>query len=165
MIEVNRDDDDVVVLVGGKPIEILDADDPDYVRAGCNLEDLEAELTTGFSHDLMLEIHNEDGFGTYLFHEASITADADRVAIQFNCHEPNKLWEGRYGLAAMLGAIAKQVPSHDGFQVEDMELEDDWKLLYISRRCRRTPRSPLPSAMQPRCFRRSWPRPRSPLAV
>ena len=132
MIEVQRDSDDVSVLISGDEVEILDAGD-DYVLAECDLADLAAEAAQPFPVGLSLEIHSEDGFRTYLFHELHLTRGTSGVELAFRCHAPNRYWEGPFGLATFLAAIRDQVAHHDNWTVSQIELEDDWKGITISR--------------------------------
>jgi hypothetical protein len=124
MIEVQRDADDVLVLISGREAEILDAGD-DYVLAACDLVDLATEAAQPFPVGLSLEIHSENGFGTYFFHELHVTGGADGVELAFRCHTPNKYWAGQFGLATFLAAIRDQVAHHDNWAVSQIELEDD----------------------------------------
>jgi hypothetical protein len=132
MIEVQRDADDVSILISGNEVEILDAGD-DYVLAECDLADLATEAAQPFPVGLSLEIHSEDGFGTYLFHELHLTGGTDGVELAFRCHTLNKYWEGRFGLATFLAEIRDQVAHHDNWTVSQIELEDDWKGISLSR--------------------------------
>ncbi len=132
MIEIQRDKDEVSVLISGKRVVILDAGD-DYVLAECDLADLGAEAAQPFPVGLSLQIHSEDGFGTYLFHELYLSWGSDGVELAFCCHTPNKYWEGQFGLATFLAAIRDQVSQHDNWTVSQIELEDDWKGITLSR--------------------------------
>jgi hypothetical protein len=132
VIEVQREEDDASVLISGKEAGVLDAGD-DYVLAECDLADLAGEVAQPFPEGLTLEIHSEDGFGTYLFHELDLTGDANGVELAFCCHTPNKYWEGQYGLATFLAAIRDQIAHHDNWKVSQIELEDDWKGITLCR--------------------------------
>lgn len=132
MIEVQREDDDVAVLVGGKHVEILDAGD-DYILTQCDLADLANKAAQALPNDLTLQIHSEDGFGTYLFHELELSADQNGTALSFRCHTPNKYWEGQHGLATFLAAVRDQVVHHDTWKITHIELEDDWKGITLER--------------------------------
>jgi hypothetical protein len=132
MIEVQREADDVAVLISGKEIGVLDAGD-DYVLAECDLADLANEASQPFPEGLTFEIHSEDGFGTYMFHELHLSGDTDGVELAFRCHTPNKYWEGQYGLATFLAAIRDQVPHLQNWKVSQIELEDDWKGITLCR--------------------------------
>lgn len=131
MIQVRGRRSEVYVLVGGTGASILD-DSDEHILAQCELEDLKNEVNSKFPPDLELQIQSSDGFGTYLFHEASLVGTPRSLFLHFTCHHPNKYWEGRYGLATLLDAIIGQVAHHDEFKVEDKELEDDWKRLVLS---------------------------------
>ncbi len=124
MIEVHRENDDVAVLLGGKDAEILDAGD-DYILVQCDLADLANEAAQELPDALTIQIHSEDGFGTFLFHELELAADRNGMALSFKCHTPNKYWEGQFGLATFLAAIRDQAAHHDTWKITHIELEDD----------------------------------------
>jgi len=130
MIEVKREDGELSVIVSEREIEVHDVDDS-TIMAECNLCELKDELTTAFPHGLTIQVHSEDGFGTFLFHSLFISQEGDGIGFRFACHHPNKYWEGRFGLATLLDAIAKQTSHFDDLSAEDIELEDDWKQLTI----------------------------------
>ncbi|MEK6407665.1 MAG: hypothetical protein AABN34_11935 [Acidobacteriota bacterium] len=132
MITTTIDEEDVRVEIAGHEADILDAGD-DYVRAECALNDLAAETVGDFPQLLQLQIQSEDGFGTYFFHELVLSHAPEGVALEFQCHTPNKYWEGRFGLATFLTAIRDQVPHLDNWQVTHLELEDDWKGITLQR--------------------------------
>lgn len=126
MIIVNEDKDSVSVMIDGQEIEILDASD-NQVLAQCDLSDIENESTSNFPAQLVIEIHSEDGFGTFFFYELSISHKDDSVALDFRCHTPNKYWEGRFGLSTFIEAINRQILFQKEFSVIEKETEDDWK--------------------------------------
>ena len=104
MIKLTIDGEEALVEIAGKELEILDAAD-DYVLAECDLGDLAKETAASFPEALQLEIHSEDGFGTYFFYDLRLSHDPAGVALEFRCHTPNKYWEGRFGLATFIGAM------------------------------------------------------------
>lgn len=132
MIEVHRENKNESVLIGGKDAEILDAGD-DCILAQCDLADLADESAQSLPGDLTIQIHSEDGFGTFLFHELGLSADEKGLALSFRCHTPNKYWEGQFGLATFLASIRDQAAHHDNWKVTQIELEDDWKGISIER--------------------------------
>lgn len=132
MIEVKRDNDDVAVTIGGADAEILDAGD-DYILAQCVLEDLKNEASQTLPKELTVQIHSEDGFGTFFFHELELSADDNGTSLSFRCHTPNKYWEGQFGLATFLAAIRDQVALHDTWKITQIDLEDDWKGITLER--------------------------------
>lgn len=132
MIELRRNAADIAVLVGGMDVEVLDTGD-DYVRAQCDLADLGAEPAQALPDGLSIEVHSDDGFGTYLFHEVELRNDEGNTAAAFLCHTPNKYWEGHFGLAAFLSAIKQQSEYYENWKVTQIELEDDWKGITLQR--------------------------------
>ena len=132
MIEVNRDNDDLAVFIGGEELDILDAGD-DFILAECDLADLANEASQALPDDLTLQIHSEDGFGTYFFHELELSAGQNGTTLSFKCHTPNKHWEGQFGLATFLAAIRDQAEHYDTWKIAQIELEDDWKGITLER--------------------------------
>jgi hypothetical protein len=83
--------------------------------------------------DLVLAVQEETGFGTGLFYNVWLTAGPEQeTRIHFLCDEPNKYWEHRFGLSTLLKYIADQVAFHDGWEVEDVDVSEDWKQLYLA---------------------------------
>jgi hypothetical protein len=80
---------------------------------------------------LVLRVHSEDGFGTFLFHEAALYRDSSRLIGEYICHQPNEYWEATWGLAKFLNTIKTQVPFFPQVSVGDLELDDDWKRLTL----------------------------------
>jgi hypothetical protein len=85
MIEVQRENDDMAVLIAGTDVEILDAGD-EYILAHCDLADLANEVSQALSNGLTLQVHSEGGFGTYLFHEIELFGAQGGMALSFRCH-------------------------------------------------------------------------------
>jgi len=132
MIEVRQENGELAVLISGKEAEILDTGE-EYILAKCDFSDLAAEQSQPLPEGVVLEIHSDDGFGTYFFHEVHLSGASDGVAVAFRCHTPNKYWEGHFGLATFIAAIRDQAVHHDNWKVVDTELEDDWKGITLER--------------------------------
>jgi hypothetical protein len=132
MIEVRGENDSLAVLLSNREIEILDADQ-DHILARCTLSDLAHEQSQHLPNGLALEVHSEDGFGTFFFHELELSEASDGMTMVFRCHTPNKYWEGKFGLATFLSAIREQVGYHDNWKITQIELDDDWKGITLER--------------------------------
>jgi hypothetical protein len=132
MIEVRGENDNLAVLISGKEVEILDSGE-DYILAQCSLSDLALEQSQLLPESLALEIHSEDGFGTYFFYEVHVSGASDGIILAFRCHTPNKYWEGQFGLATFIAAIRDQIVHHDNWEITQIELEDDWKGITLER--------------------------------
>jgi hypothetical protein len=79
-----------------------------------------------------LTVHSADAFGTFLFHEAAIYREHNgRLVVEHICHQPNKYWEGTWGLAKLLGAIEGQITFLPDVNIGEVDLEDDWKRLTV----------------------------------
>lgn len=118
------------VSIEGTNIEVHDYSE-DWIFAECDTDLLTKIPAKGFPDGLQLRIHDSTGFGTYLFHELECFRKDGNLWFEFVCHHPNKYWEGKWGLATLLGSIRNQIKYHKGYQVGDVELEDDWKRLTI----------------------------------
>ncbi|MCZ2130601.1 MAG: restriction endonuclease [Bacteroidia bacterium] len=86
-----------------------------------------------FIDDLIIQTHSPDGFGTYLFHELEFYKSDNKIEIVFLCRQPNKYWEGQYGLSTFLVALADVVKDsiHFNFNPDSLEIDDDWKNLEV----------------------------------
>jgi len=131
-IKLYEEDAEVFVTVRDREIEILDISD-EHVIGQCDLQGLDGATGAEFPDRLVLEVHDSDGFGTYFFHELSISKIDEGILLDFRCHTPNKYWEGRFGLATFIEAINKQVGYHDNLAVQGFEIEDDWKGITLRR--------------------------------
>lgn len=84
--------------------------------------------------DLIMNLNCSDGFGTYLFHQVEFFKnDDDSTQIVFKCNQPNKYWEGRYGLSTLLMEIIEQTKNSIDLEPEmdTFEIENDWKYLEL----------------------------------
>jgi len=88
--------------------------------------------TSNFLDNLLIEIQSEDGFGTYLFHDLEIHKDENDLKLVFVCRQPNKYWEGTWGLSTLLGALNDTIQDSQGAIVETIDIESDWKELEVS---------------------------------
>lgn len=84
--------------------------------------------------DLIINVQSPDGFNSFLFHEAELSRnDDDTIQLTFICHQPNKFWEGKYGLSTFLTEIMEVTEKNQRLSVEreTLEIEDDWKRLEL----------------------------------
>jgi hypothetical protein len=120
------------VSLGDTELEPIDISEDGRVAAECEQTALAMASFEGFPEALTVQVHGSDGFGTYLFHQAEIYRDSDgQLIAEHVCHEPNKYWEGTWGLATFLRAIADQAPFFPDVRIGEIELEDDWKRLTV----------------------------------
>ncbi|BBE19984.1 hypothetical protein AQPE_4175 [Aquipluma nitroreducens] len=78
--------------------------------------------------------HSVDGFGSYLFNDLEFAKSTDIVVFAFICHQPNKYWEGQWGLSTMLATLADVIKDSIDLDVqyESLNIEDDWKYLEVT---------------------------------
>lgn len=132
MFQLLWQDNEPTVSVAGKELDILDAGEG-FVLAECGIDDVAGVVVQPMPAGLAVQMHSEDGFGTFLFHELDVSPDPGGVVLAFRCHTPNKHWEGQFGLAAFLAAVRDQVPHHENWTISSIELEDDWKGITLNR--------------------------------
>ncbi len=110
---------------------ILDCGD-DYILVGSSLHELD-DLKPNNLHELVtIQIHNETGFNTYLFYEIEIFLKDKIPFVSFICHQPNKYWEGSWGLRTFINGITDTIKYYPQWVVTDIEVDDDWKRLVIT---------------------------------
>ncbi|MFZ6024807.1 MAG: restriction endonuclease [Bacteroidota bacterium] len=81
--------------------------------------------------NLTIDVDDETGFDTYLFHKLSISKSNNFMVFDFECSQPNKYWEGTWGLSTFLAALSDSVKTDGSATVELMYLDGDWKELTI----------------------------------
>jgi hypothetical protein len=118
--------------LGDAELEVIDVHEDGNVIVECDHGTLANASLEAFPDALTVHIHSPDGFGAFLFHEAKIYRDdVGQLVAEHICHQPNKYWEGTWGLAALLGAIKDQLPFFPTVTLGDIELDDDWKRLSL----------------------------------
>jgi hypothetical protein len=87
-----------------------------------------------FLEDLYIQTTSPDGFGTFLFYDLEFFKIQDKFEFVFVCRQPNKYWEGQWGLSTLLVTLADIVKDSPDFEVdiESLNIADDWKTLEIS---------------------------------
>ncbi len=100
--------------------------EPDYKE----IQGLNFTLTD-YPDNLTIETISEDGFGTYLFYDLEILKEKDDLYLGFICRQPNKYWEGKYGLSTFLAAINEIIDDINNITTYEIEIEDDWKVLHV----------------------------------
>lgn len=125
-------DEDNIPMVGESELEVIEVTEQGQTIAECDQTSLAAASLEGFPATLTLQVHSTDGFGTFLFHEAEIYRnDSHELIAEHICNQPNKYWEGTWGLATFLTAIRDQLQFFPEVTLGDIELEDDWKRLTL----------------------------------
>ena len=121
-------------LAADAELDVIDVDESGSVAAECDEAALVGASFDTFPESLSVRVHSRDGFGTFLFHEAQIfKSDDGEMVADYICIQPNKFWEGRWGLSTLLTAIKDQVPFFDEVSLTDIEVDDDWKQLTLRR--------------------------------
>ena len=117
--------------LGDDPLDVIDIDE-EKVSAECEFVALATAALADFPDELKVRVQSSDAFGTFLFYEMEIyKGDDERLVSCYTSHQPNKYWEGKWGLATFLAAISEQVALFPNATVRELELGDDWKRLAI----------------------------------
>lgn len=131
---MNIDKEEFTLTMGDKSFELEDIDN-DQVLCEIDIQDLMNMNFTlsDFLDNLIIRTHSPEGFGTYLFYELEVCKIEKEIKITFICRQPNKYWEGQFGLSSLLTTLADIVNDSFEFEVEEgsLEVEDDWKLLNV----------------------------------
>jgi hypothetical protein len=128
---VDSPSQEAIARLGDADLDVDDVDDGGRVIAECDQSALATASLDDFPDALVLRIHSEDGFGTFLFHEVAVYTDSGQLTGEYICHQPNKYWEGRWGLATFLNAVKNQIPFSPHLSIGEVELDDDWKRLTL----------------------------------
>ncbi|MYE50679.1 MAG: restriction endonuclease [Gammaproteobacteria bacterium] len=129
---IDKCGDDPSAFLGQTELEVMDVGEDGHVFAECDYAALAVASLERFPEGLSVRIHSSDGFGTFLFHEAVIfRGDSGELLADFMCVQPNKYWEGSWGLSTFLGAIKDQVAFFPDVSLTEIDVEDDWKRLTL----------------------------------
>ena len=132
MFVLDNTEDCPRAFVGNKELEIIDVDEHGHVTAECDYVALSEASFHAFPESFSVRVHSSDGFGTFLFHEAEIfKEDSGEIVADYICHQPNKFWEGTWGLSTFLVAIKDQVMFCNEVRLTDIEVDDDFKQLTL----------------------------------
>ena len=123
---------DITASLGETMLDVQDISEENLAIAQCDISLLNTTSFENFPSRLMLRMNSSDGFGTFLFNDVDVFRNQQgTLSADFHCHQPNKYWEGTWGLAKLLAAIRDQVTHRAGISVIDIELDDDWKRLTL----------------------------------
>lgn len=88
---------------------------------------------TNFDNEFYMNFICSDGFVTNLFYEFEISKDLNSnvIILRFLCREPNKFWEGKWGLSTFLGTLHSLIIEGQELKVSDFDIDDDWKTLEL----------------------------------
>ena len=132
MFVLDKSDDSRSAFAGDIELEIIDVDERGHITAECDHVALSQASLDAFPECLSVRVHSSDGFGTFLFHEAEICKeDSGKVVANYICHQPNKYWEGKWGLSTFLVAIKDQVSFCAEVSLTSIEVDDDFKQLTL----------------------------------
>jgi hypothetical protein len=123
-----------ILKIGEKtfPVEVEDK----FIRWEIELPELQELNFTivDFHDDVIVQTSSVDGFGSYLFYDLEFYKADNNIEFVYRCHQPNKYWEGQWGLSTLLVTLADIAKDSTDFEVdlETLEIEDDWKALEIT---------------------------------
>ena len=107
MIRVHIDDDGATASIDGIELTVHDVVDETVIAEADTMAVLGDHLIADFPLGMSLRIHDPHVFGTGIFWDIDIRRGVDGVDVRFECHHPNKYWEGKYGLATLLDASVR----------------------------------------------------------
>ncbi len=84
-----------------------------------------------FPEGLSIELKNKTGFDTFLFYDLVISKNKSLIIFDFECRQPNKYWEGKWGLSTFLATLSDTVKGAGVAKVDWIDLDDDWKELNL----------------------------------
>lgn len=86
-----------------------------------------------FPNDLIIRIHSKTGFNSYLFYESELLKVDNKLRVVLICNQPNKYWEGKYGLSTLLMQLVETVNLTQNLTAdpETLNVEEDWKYLEV----------------------------------
>ena len=129
---LDKSDKKPAVFLGDTELEVIHIGEDKQLIVECDYAALSLASLEAFPDTLCINVHSLDGFGTSLFYEAEIFKDdSGELMADYKCVQPNKYWEGTWGLTTLLEAITAQVPFFSDITLREIEVEDDWKRLTL----------------------------------
>lgn len=84
-----------------------------------------------FPEALSIEIKSKTGFDTSLFHDLKISKSDSSIIFEFGCRQPNKQWEGKWGISTFLATLSDTVKDAGIAKVDWRDFDEDWKELNL----------------------------------
>lgn len=113
----------VEIEVEGKKTLICETDLKSLSKINLSVSD--------FPENLSIEVKDRTGFDTFLFYDLRISKIKETIIFDFECRQPNKYWEGKWGLSTFLATISDTVKAASVAKVDWLDLDDDWKELNL----------------------------------
>ncbi|MCW2120728.1 restriction endonuclease [Flavobacterium sp. 7A] len=88
-----------------------------------------------FPKNLFFDLHSSDGFGTFFFYELEVGKVDNDVVFLFRSNQPNKYWEGKWGLSTFLGGLNEIINDKTEAEVHSLDIEDDYKEIEVKFIC------------------------------
>ena len=123
------------LIIDGKEFEIIDIDfiNKQSIICETDVKSLYDIFFTILDYPLSLTFNviSKTGFDTLLFEELSIIRNDSSLYFDFKCSQPNKYWEGSWGLSTFLTAISDLVSNSTTAKVEWLSVDGNYKELTI----------------------------------
>lgn len=88
-----------------------------------------------FPDELLFEVNDSEGFGTFFFYDLEFGKSNDDLFFLFRSNQPNKYWEGKWGLSTFLGALNDVIKDSVEGEVHHLSIDDDYKEIEVKFKC------------------------------
>lgn len=123
------------LIIDGKEFEVVDGDfnNNKYLMCETEAKALYDIYFTILDYPLGLEfnVESENGFDTFLFYDLYITKKDSSLHFDFTCSQPNKYWEGNWGLSTFITALSDIARNSTTAFVENLNILFEWKELTL----------------------------------
>lgn len=131
-------EENLTIEIDNKIFDFDEASYKDDMSVDIEMEDYKGNENlkfdfSDFDSSFFISFHSSNGFETDLFYEVEIYKDISpsTVKISFNCHEPNKYWEGKWGLTTFLSTLYSLMLEDKLIKSLELDVENDWKILEV----------------------------------
>lgn len=116
-------------------VETFDDDESIYVEA--ELRNLQKTnfCIQEFQDKLLFEVNDSEGFGTFFFYDLEFGKSKGDLYFLFKSSQPNKYWEGKWGLSTFLGALNDVINDSTEGEVHYLSVDDDYKEIEVKFKC------------------------------
>lgn len=90
---------------------------------------------TEFPDELLFEVNDSEGFGTFFFYDLEFGKSNGELFFLFRSNQPNKYWEGKWGLSTFLAGLNDVIKDSVEGEVYHLSIDDDYKEIEVKFKC------------------------------
>ena len=137
MYKLDLENQQIIIDNKGFDLDIESYEDNQYISIEPELRQLQGTNFNlkNFPDKLHFEVNDSEGFGTFFFYDLEFGKSKEDLYFLFRSSQPNKYWEGKWGLSTFLGALNDVIKDSIEGEVHHLSVEDDYKEIEVKFKC------------------------------